>query len=470
MNRIFKICAYGLASVLMLTSCTKEFLNEPQPTDSVTDVVVFSSREGAEALISGMMRVTRGQFEATDTGGLNSLFFARDVKGNDLIQASSWFRFDYAHDNREPFYRRVRFTWEFPYFMINQANTLINGVNASDLAQEDKDYLLAQGHALRAYYYFQLVMEFQHTYSYDPSLPAPPIYTELSLEGKPMTTVQEMYDLILSDLNTAKAMASDYRLDKSYVNINVINGMLANVHLVMENWAEAEAAANAAYEGFVLNADGYDDGFSDMANPEWIWAMPQTLDQSNYYWGAPHSFTDFNTLSYMATHVNRDFVNLFSDSDVRNIFVEGAVGGNEDNWFYYTTNKFVFAFDSDHPIMRTPEFMLVEAEAKARQGKEAEAHDLLFMVQSDRDPNAVRSANTGEDLIEEILVERRKELYAEIGVEWFDAKRLRRGITRTGNHRVSVDLAPDDKRFFLKVPQSEIDANDSIDDSVNANR
>jgi hypothetical protein len=29
---------------------------------------------------------------------------------------------------------------------------------------------------------------------------------------------------------------------------------------------------------------------------------------------------------------------------------------------------------------------------------------------------------------------------------------------------------PDDKKFFLKVPQSEIDANDNIDASVNADR
>ena len=75
-------------------------------------------------------------------------------------------------------------------------------------------------------------------------------------------------------------------------------------------------------------------------------------------------------------------------------------------------------------------------------------------------------------MLEEILLERRKELYAEIGVEWFDAKRLRRGITRTGNHRIgsAANLTADDKKFFLKIPQAEIDANDLIDDSVNANR
>ena len=43
-------------------------------------------------------------------------------------------------------------------------------------------------------------------------------------------------------------------------------------------------------------------------------------------------------------------------------------------------------------------------------------------------------------------------------------------MTRTGNHRILLNLIPDDKRFFLKIPQNEIDANEKIDASVNANR
>jgi len=34
----------------------------------------------------------------------------------------------------------------------------------------------------------------------------------------------------------------------------------------------------------------------------------------------------------------------------------------------------------------------------------------------------------------------------------------------------AAGLNADDKRFFLKVPQAEIDANDNITDSVNENR
>ncbi|WP_066221198.1 RagB/SusD family nutrient uptake outer membrane protein [Formosa haliotis] len=458
-----------------LVSCTEDILTDPKPTESVTAEVIFNSREGAEAFISGILRRFRAQFTSTDAAGVNSIFFARAMKGNDVIQANNWFGFDYSNDNREPTYRRTVFNWEFPYYIINQANTLVNGVNESGaIPEEDKVELVAQGRAMRAFMYFQLAMEYQHTYAYDPSLPAPPIYLELSLEGKPMSTLQEVYNLIIDDLTYAVDNLDDYRLGKSYVNQNVANAILAQVYQVTENWEGARAAAIAAYGGdplSVLDAAGYAGGFSDITNIEWIWAAPQSTDQSNYYWGAPHSMADHYTLSYQATFFNNDFVNLFSTSDVRNLFVNGY-GVPDADYRHYITTKFTFNFDSDFAYIRTPEMILIEAEANYRLGDEAKAHDLLYTIQSNRDPNAVKSSNSGSALFEEILVERRKELYAENGVEWFDAKRLQRGITRTGNHRIkeSASLSPNDNRFFLKIPQEEIDANVNIDDNVNAGR
>jgi hypothetical protein len=66
------------------------------------------------------MRRFRGQFDATDSAGLNSIFYARSIKGNDAINTTTWFNFDYQNDNREPTYRRTRFTWNYCFYMINQ--------------------------------------------------------------------------------------------------------------------------------------------------------------------------------------------------------------------------------------------------------------------------------------------------------------------------------------------------------------
>ena len=457
-----------------LISCNEEFLNDPQPTDAVTSSVIFGSREGANAFVSGIMRNFRSQFTATDAAGVNSIYYARTVKGNDIIQRATWFSFDYENLNREPTYRRVGFSWNYPYYMINQANNLIIGAETSELSDLDKKEIIGQGKALRAFFYFQLAMEFQHTYSYDASLPAPPIYTEVATEGNPMSTLTEMYALILEDLSYATTNLTSDRLAKSYINQNVAYGILARVYQTMGNWTGAEDAAKKAYGGGTPNSilnNNYTTGFNSIADSEWIWGSAQSLDQSNYYWGAPHAHADHSVLSYVATFFNNDFVALFSPSDIRNTFSEGYAVPETD-YRNYISNKFSFNFDSDHPIIRTAEMLLVEAEAKYHNGDITGAHTLLFALQSKRDATATKSTNIGQALLDEILVERRKELYAEIGVEWFDAKRYRKGITRTGNQRLTgaSSLEADDKRFFLKVPQAEIDANDNITDSVNENR
>jgi hypothetical protein len=448
-------------------------LDEPKPTESVNSSVIFESQDGVEAFMSGILRESRGQFERTDAGGLYSMYFARVVKGNDLVLGYQWYLFDYENDNREPTYTRTIFSWEFPYYIINQLNQFINGVNnSSKLSDSVKEEFLGQAFALRAFYYFQLAMEFQHTYSYDLSLPAPPIYTEPAIEGKAMSTLGELYDFIINDLTTAVETAPATRNNKSYIDRNVVYAILARVYQVMGNWQQAANAAAIARQGYPLDPDQYPLGFDDMNATEWIWAMPQRADQTNYFYIAPHAFTDNINDAYGLAFWNKDFVSLFSQTDIRNSFIDLYNVGDADQYFARASLKFTFDFSSDIPIIRSPEMMLIEIEANARMGKESEATNMLLSLQQNRDPNAKASGNTGEALIEEILVERRKELYGEMGVEWFDAKRLRRGITRTGNHRIgsAANLLPDDKKFFLKVPQKEIDANINIDESVNSNR
>ena len=460
-------------SNILFFGCEEGYLDEPKPTESVNEAVIFDSRDGVTAFISGILRETRGQFERTDSGGLYSMYFARVVKGNDLVLGYQWYLFDYENDNREPTYTRTTFSWEFPYYIINQLNIFIRGVkNSTTLSELEKDEFLGQAYTLRGFYYFQLAMEFQHTYSYDLSLPAPPIYEEPAIDGKAMSTLKEHYDFIIKDLNTAVETAPQNRIDKSYINRNVAYAIMARVKLVMGEWQEAADAAAIAREGFGLSPNDYPLGFDDMSASEWIWAMPQRADQTNYFYIAPHAFTDNINDGYGLAFWNKEFVSLFSTTDVRNTFVDLYNVGDGNQYFARASSKFTFDFSSDIPIIRSPEMMLIEIEAKARLGNESEASGMLFKLQQNRDPNAQPSGNTGDALIEEILVERRKELYGEMGVEWFDAKRLRRGITRTGNHRIgsSANLLPDDKKFFLKIPQKEIDANLLIDDSVNSDR
>ena len=175
-----------VVAVFFATASCEDYLNEPKPTDQLTSASVYSSRAGVDAYFSGIFRLFRGQFEyntdqaTTDVGGIYSMYFARTIKGNDLIQGPSWYLFDYANDNREPTYRRPSVTWQFLYKLVKHANTIIKEVAASELSDIDKTELTAQARALRAFVYFQLGMEFQ--VYYNPTADAPPIYDENDFE------------------------------------------------------------------------------------------------------------------------------------------------------------------------------------------------------------------------------------------------------------------------------------------------
>ena len=462
-------------ATLTIYSCSDSFVDDPAPTDGVSEALVFSSRQMVDSFIAGMGRRIRAQFQDTGNNGINGMYYARVVKGNDVIQRRTWFTYDYENDNREPNYRRTRFTWQFPFYMINQANIGIKGINESDLGANDKAETLAQVHSIRAFWYFQLALEFCPAYLHTnpASTDAPPLYTEPVSEGGPMSTLAEIYDLIQSDWETALTLASTSRIDKSYINKNVIHGYLARFYLTTGEYAKAASNAAAARQGYTLDRVGYRGGFSDMSNSEWIWAAPQRSDQSNYYWGPPHAHADHYVTSYAATFFNTEFVDLFRGTiDYRNMFLNGY-RAPETDYRARISRKWSFSFSSDHSMMRSPEMMLIEAEGLARTGNESGGRAVLEELQGNRIIGFQPSGATGSALIEEILVERRKELYGEPpAVEWFDAKRLGRGITRTANHRVkgNASLAPNDKRFYLKVPQFEIDANPNITDAVNANR
>ncbi len=457
-----------------------DFLDEPKPTTSVTPQDVFSTEAGVRAHFNGIYRNLRSQWESvdgksggkTDTWGIVALNIARIVKGIDMMVPSGWYQWDYRLENRNPSYRRVKFIWDFLYETINQTNIIVQGVETSEFLESSKTLLTAEAKAIRAWAYYDLIREFQHSYASDPNAPGIPVYTEpASIEsvGTSRGTVQDVFGQIVSDLEYAvqNLDPSGARVLKSNININVAYGLLARVKLEMGQWEDAKNAAIAARDGYSLVADQYDDGFNKIDNPEWIWGFPQSNDQTIYF-GNLASHLDHIVSGYNSIFANSDFVNLFSATDVRNLFVAEFYGGTPTDYYYYITTKFVQNedFSDDFVMMRVAEMFLIEAEAKAKLG-EADAGDILFMLQSNRDPNAVKSGNTGQALIDEILVERRKEMYGEIGVSFLDINRRQLPMVRTGNHpdAYRFNFPANSPEFILKIPQAEIDSNENISES-----
>ncbi len=124
--------------------------------------------------------------------------------------------------------------------------------------------------------------------------------------------------------------------------------------------------------------------------------------------------------------------------------------------------------------MRASEMYLIEAEALARQGQDGPAASVLFELVSERDSGYALSTNTGQNLIDEILLQRRIELFFE-GQRWFDMLRNDEELDLTGGTGADPNLYIDgmqqdrpsvNPNWVFLIPQREIDSNPNMVQNV----
>ena len=300
------------------------------------------------------------------------------------------------------------------------------------------------------------------------SQPGIPLYTQpqsVNNAGNPRGTLQDVYDRITTQLedaipNIPVTQSSKYRFSKS-----TAQGVLARIYLEIGDWANAELHANNAKAGYpLMDTATYAAGFNDIGNNEWMWGLPYNAEQQ-YGFARFWSFIDHSSNGYNDLYIGVDFQALFtSDSDIRKNLI--VVNDATSNTKRYITVKFRDNADQsgDLIFMRSSEMWMIEAEALAAQNKLPQAKQALLAVSIKRDPAAVLStATTKEALIDEILIERRKEFYGELGLGYFDLKRHNRGLDRTGpNQQWQLTVPAGDSRWRFYLPQDEIDKNPNI--------
>ena len=112
--------------------------------------------------------------------------------------------------------------------------------------------------------------------------------------------------------------------------------------------------------------------------------------------------------------------------------------------------------------------LLNAAEALCRQGVDYEddAKELLWKLQDMR--QTPRSTSSGNELLEEIWLERRKELYGE-GYGLFDLNRTQKPLLRGSNHYLGggdLQLPARSWRFIYQIPRSELLNNKALVDDI----
>ena len=98
-------------------------------------------------------------------------------------------------------------------------------------------------------------------------------------------------------------------------------------------------------------------------------------------------------------------------------------------------------------------------------GNENAARNYLNALAITRDPDFSGYTSSGNQLLEDIITERRKELAFE-GDRFYDLNRLKRTITREGNAAAipaPLSISYDDYHRVAPIPLSETQANPNIE-------
>ncbi len=449
-------------SIITFSSCNEDFLN-PKPTDSIEDDLIFESYVTAEAALIGAY----DQLSGSNFEGLRAPIMA-DIIGEDVmvnaVENWNWFVAVYQL-NLLPNYTNVENPWWNAYKIIHDANKIIaKAQEVPDATETQRNALEGESRVIRAYTMLTLVEMYANAYSRNSEAPGilnVNIPTNKDSEDFGRASVAEIYTQITDDLLKAIDLLSDYT-NKGFFDKRAAQAVLARAYLDMEEWEKASEMAKEAHKDLTLmSANEMLSGFS-VRNSETIFSVAYTAEDNNVYLSIPSFY--WPVAGYSSMRANDRFVELFSKQDIRlNYFIlDPDIDPNRNLILKFSHNQQVG--NAERISIRAAEMHLIEAECEAELGNNEEARDALYIVQKRSIGNAIKSTASGDALIQEILLERRKELFGE-GFRWNDIKRRQTQFTREGDHWVKFDFGAQDEdynRLTFPIPQSEIDANSKL--------
>ncbi len=431
--------------------------------------------------------------------GLQAYTLTAEVMGDDMIMGamgSGWFWFDASYSDKSrytsPAWRSYDL-WTAYYTCIAEANSIIAQKNNISGNTNLTNYYVGQAYAIRAYSYFMLAQWFSRTYVGHQSEPCVPIYDGEQFSyrtgtGKPRATVAQVYEQIDADISNALTLLNGKPQQvPDHISYAVALGLKARIALVKEDWATAYEAANQAKtaSGKTIQEVSAFAGLNNANADNVMWGAVIPDDESGQYSSFfAHMDAFGGTYSYYAQRapkqISKWLYNKMSTTDARRTWwdpnSEYSTGG-------YVTQKFRMRDGTlaagDYIYMRVEEMYLIAAEAACRQNQTTRAKSNLTSLMRKRDPSytctktgiALGSLTTDEtgSLLEEILIQRRLELWGEDG-RIMTIRRLRQGFNRPGEYGWPAGLQlpgkalhnPESYAWVMTIPDAEFRGNPNL--------
>jgi hypothetical protein len=409
-----------IAIVMVLPACKKEFLDKLPPT-SLTPQLALATEADLQTALMG----TYAGLRATDFFGRSTPVFGDLMADNGYVSLTNSGR--YTNFNTYTYTvidGNVVGMWRAAYTAILRANNIINSTVATSV---NVNQYKGEAYAVRALCYWYLVRYFAKPYTDDPTALGVPIVLEYDPQAKPArSTITEVYNLIISDLNQAYSLMTLFTNSTQFSKY-AAKGLQAKVYLSMGDKANAKTAAID-----VINNSGFTVVPSASYVAFWGVLTPRT-DKVETLFEVSSNLTANNGFDALANIYNQGgygdilcsdpLYALFEAADIRkSLYTTGTRGGLAA---VFVNNKYPGTNGgeiSDTKILRLSDVYLIAAEASL-PGDETGAKTYANYVTSRRGATAI--ASTGAQLFEDIVTERRKELAFE-GDRYLDLQRLKK--------------------------------------------
>jgi hypothetical protein len=489
-NKITKRLFIAASAVLLFQSCSKKDLIELSPDFALDALNNPSSLKQVEEVLTGTYATLRAANYYGSASGVGAGWSQMpDVMSDNLYEAveslgNSRAMSDWLYTTNTP---QVANLYAAPYNTIGNANIVIRDADKFQTALNQKkiNRLKGQAFALRALAHFDLFRYFATKYDRNSTTDLALYYSKefiVSSAIKPARmNNKEYYDNIFADITQAITLLSDIdapinsttALVRPFIDLNVVRALQARVYLYASMWTEAVAAATAVINArplVNLNQTAFSGMYNQTNSGEIIWNVQFESGQLG------PSFVVFSATS------NRSFYRPVPEIATLD-GASGLIRSNDIRYSAYFANSLgrlaVTKYKgkgtlsdgiANFPVFRTGEMYLIRAEANARIGGVSEVAALA-------DLNTLRSARitgyvplvglVGANLLDEIAIERRRELVAE-GHRFFDLKRTTRAITRGSTCGTAIalngscSLAPTAREWSLPMPEAVLNANKSV--------
>lgn len=370
------------------------------------------------------------------------------------------------------------------YSRILGCNAVLDYIDTVEGEEKDRKQLCAEAHALRALWYFHLVNTYGQPYNYNKTSLGVPLHltSVVSSSSIPRNTVEEVYNLVLSDLKTAETLFESISAEwkkNMRVSLPFVQLLLSRVYLYMEEWE-----LSITYAEKVMNNTNFrliEAGefpttekmyFHSYTNPEVIWPFANATEFRDFV--DPYMFDSSKYGKVAFVVAEQGLLNKFDDTDIRkeHYFVQDkrssyykafgklAVTGEDEN--PDVINKFARSFRLSEAYLNAAEahaILYMEGKGDNHKTKAAELLNALWAKRLPAVPDDYLDERSPARFVESVREERRRELCFE-DHRWFDLRRYGmpqiQHIWRGDNVDTGVTtytLKKNDPMYTMQIPE-----------------